>query len=262
MRKEWLIILLVMLVGAAGGWNHWRGRIAGVQTEKISRVRGIVLPHHELAGEIVMRSLERLAQTQDFSHIVIFSPNHFQPDSYTFSTADKIKDLPLDTKYLRELKEMDANAVWDQKLLENEHGVLIPAGYLKNYFPRASFLPIIFSPYFNQERLDKMAGWLAQAMPADTLFVVSVDFAHEKMAEEAALKNLETIETIKNRDYQRLFGYGNDHLDSPAAMGTWMMTTEKLEAKNWETWYDSHGAMLTDNPLLNGTSYVIGVFTD
>src|SRR3989344_3078584 len=237
MRKEWLIILLVMLVGAAGGWNHWRGRIAGVQTEKISRVRGIVLPHHELAGEIVMRSLERLAQTQDFSHIVIFSPNHFQPDSYTFSTADKIKDLPLDTKYLRELKEMDANAVWDQKLLENEHGVLIPAGYLKNYFPRASFLPIIFSPYFNQERL-------------------------EKMAEEAALKNLETIETIKNRDYQRLFGYGNDHLDSPAAMGTWMMTTEKLEAKNWETWYDSHGAMLTDNPLLNGTSYVIGVFTD
>lgn len=248
--------LLLALIAAID--KQWR--VPGTKTEADQPVVGIVLPHHDLARELIIQAGERLKQEINPRYIVVMAPNHFRPQSYTFSSSLALKDFSVAENEIRRLKEFDPNLILDKDLLEAEHGVVIPISYLQNFFPQAKFIPLIISPYFVPEKLRETAGFLVKIMPEDTLYVASIDFAHEKMVWEAAANNQETIATIGNFDYRLLLDYGNDHLDSPAAMGMLMHIGEKLGAKNWQTWFDSHGAKLTGDPTLQGTSYVVGVF--
>lgn len=237
-------------------------KVAGVST--ISRektVKGIILPHHDLAQEYISASLERISQYQNFSHIVIIGPNHFQPNSTQFISTNQLFDYSVSDKYANQLEET-VNVSLNKEISENEHSITVPIHYLHTRFPNASFLPIIAPAYFNIIDISQISVILSQSLPDDTLFVASVDFAHEKMLLEALEKNKETESAIANFDYKKLYQFKDDHLDSPASIGLLLNIMQRLGSNKWELWYNSHGAFIEDKYNLQGTSYLIGVFSE
>lgn len=259
MLKRIFFVAFIVAISILALWRLGNAFRFPFFTTEDKPARGLVLPHHDLAREIIVSALAQIAG-QSVSRIVVLSPNHFRPQSYTFTSTESLKSFPIDVKTIRLLRQSDPELVLDSKLLDGEHGLFVPMTYLAHQFPRAQFIPLAVSPYFDPDNLQRMADHLMSVLPPDTLFVASVDFSHEHMSFEAARFNAQTIAAISGFDYASLYRFTDDNLDSPAAVAVLLRIMEKNGAVNWETWYDSHGAVLTDTPTLQGTSYVIGAF--
>lgn len=214
-----------------------------------TKIKGIILPHHDLAKEIFHTSLTRLRESQTPSTIVIYGTNHYFPEGQTFTTTKEIQ-----SKYNL------SNVLVDNERIKKEHSVQTLTPYLNEYFPNINIIPIIVSSRYEMGELDSMSKTLIKILPKDTLYIASVDFSHNSTVESGLEKNKESIEAISKFDYQKVLDYHDDHMDSPVAISFFMKTMENLDAKTWETWISSHGGLITNNPLLNGTSYIVGVF--
>lgn len=213
------------------------------------KIKGIILPHHDLAKEIFHTSLTRLKESQIPSTVVIYGTNHYFPEGQTFTTTQEIQ-----SKY-----DLD-NVLVDNEKIKKEHSIQTLTPYLNEYFPNANIIPIIISSRYEMNELDSMSKTLIKILPEDTLYIASVDFSHNNTVESGLEKNKESIEAISKFDYQKVLDYHDDHMDSPVAISVFMKTMENLNVKKWETWVSSHGGLIINNPLLNGTSYVVGVF--
>lgn len=212
-------------------------------------IKGIILPHHDLAKEIFHISLARLKESQVPSTVVIYGTNHYFPESQTFTTTQIVK-----SKY-----NLD-NVLVDDERVQKEHSIQTLTPYLNQYFPNTNIIPIIVSSRYEMNGLDDMSKNLIKILPSDTLYIASVDFSHNSTVESGLEKNKESIEAISKFEYQKVLDYHDDHVDSPVAISLFMKTMENLDARIWETWTSSHGGIITNTPVLNGTSYVVGVF--
>ncbi len=214
-----------------------------------SIIRGIILPHHDLAKEIFHSSLSSLKEKQTPSAIVIYGTNHYFSEGPTFTTTTEIQD-----EYGLE------NILVNDERINKEHSIQTLLPYLKEYFPNTKIIPIIVSSMYEMESLNNMSNSLLKVLPKDTLYIASVDFSHNSTVESGLQQNKESIESISTFNYQKILDYKDDHMDSPVAISVFLKTMENINAKKWETWVSSHGGLITNNPLLNGTSYVVGVF--
>jgi AmmeMemoRadiSam system protein B len=224
------------------------------------RISGLVLPHHELAKDLIIRAINKIKTNQNPRFIVVFSPKHFRIQSETFTTAENSPDFPIAQGVISQLKSAIPRLVVDNELVGDEHGVKVPIKYLKPVVPGVKYVPILVTPYYTDQILRQMANTITGIMPKETLYVASVDFSHNNLLEPAMLYDNQTINTIRNFDYPNLYKYNDNYLDSPAAMAIVMLIMEKLKATNLEVWENSHGAVLTGNRLLKGTSYITGIF--
>jgi len=212
-------------------------------------IKGVILPHHELAQELFHTSFERLQEVVDPSTIVIYGTNHYYPEGMTFTTTKETKE-----------EYQIPNTLVDNKRIEKEHSIQTLLPYLNKYFPKSKIIPIIISSTYDSGDLKNKTKYLVNNLPKDTLYISSVDFSHNKTTSEGLLKNEESIKAISNFDYKTILDFKDDHIDSPVTITTLLLTMERLDAKNWETWYTSHGGLLLNKPDLQGTSYVVGVF--
>jgi AmmeMemoRadiSam system protein B len=255
MRKKLLIFLIVTVFLGIRELTTNKAPVSNRQS-----ISGLVLPHHELAKDLIIRAVNKIRIGQNPRFIVVFSPNHFRIQSETFTTAESSPDFPVAREVISQLKSAFPSLVIDNDLVSDEHGVKVPIKYLKPVFPGAKYVPILAAPYYTDQILRQMADTITRIMPNETLYVASVDFSHNNLPEPAEKYDSQTINTIRNFDYQNLYKYNDNYLDSPAAMATVMLIMEKLKATNIEVWENSHGAVLTGNRLLKGTSYVTGIF--
>jgi len=235
--------------------------MTGSGSENCRTISGFVLPHHDLARDLISGSIKELkAIKPELKYIVVLSPNHFRPRSETFTTTKILKNFPIAEEKIDLIKNNYPQLVTDEKLLNGEHGLYIPMSYLAQYYPGAQFVPIAVAPYYTTEKLNLMASILAKVLPEQTLFVASTDFSHKHLQNQALIFDRQTIDVIKNFNYRKLLSFGDDNLDSPAAMAVVMKIMQIRNTTQWETRNESHGALITGNPLLAGTSYVTGVF--
>lgn len=260
MRKILLLFTTVVVVGLfIGAKIEERRKVAGAATEQ-KTPRAIVLPHHNLATEMFHEGYQKLKELNvSPSVIVIYGTNHYHPNSPTLVTTTRLAEAKLAKEQIESLINSFPDIRVDENMVAGEHSITTQLLYIKEYFPEAKILPVIVSSQFDEEDLKKKAEYFSK-LPEDTLFVASIDFAHEVSLEEGLSRNKETIKTIENFDYNTLYSYENEHLDSPVGMALTMMTVEFLDKKSWKTWQSSHGALITNNRSSQGTSYVVGVF--
>lgn len=245
--------LLIFLVGvmALAGFVYIRKK----NTPKpISpEIKGLILPHHDLAKELFHSSLKKLQSISQPETIVIYGTNHYFPTSQTYTTSTSIKNE----------FQLSEEILADDERIQKEHSIQTVAPYLKEYYPNAKIIPIIVSSrYENIEELNTVIEYFISIFGSQrTLYIASVDFAHNVSLDEGMRKNQESIGSISEMNMSEILEYQDDHLDSPLAIITLLLTMKQLEANSWETWYSSHGALITNNLDLNGTSYVIGTFS-
>ena len=150
----------------------------------------------------------------------------------------------------------------DLKKMENEHSLGIPIKYLSEIYPSTSFVPIAVSPFYSDEVLNKVSEIVSSDKESKTLFVLSIDFAHNMGIDEALKNNEESIEAIRNFDFNKILTYNDEHLDSPVATVLFLKIMNNLGFNKWTTLYSTHGSVFVGEPDLNGTSYVVGVFSE
>ncbi len=261
MKKSFGIALVALVISSLLTYylnQHSSGEVAGTKTYE--EVRGIILPHHAVASELINESLKNLSQEKEFSHIIIFGPNHLETEVATFKTAEQLEGINLAKDIILAITEEFPEIIIDDERVATEHSIQELLPYVTEYFPNAKVIPLIISAQYNLDDLESKAKFFTQLLPTGSLFIASVDFSHEFMQLEAMEKNDETISTISNFDYPSLLNYEDDHLDSPVAMAEFLLTMNSLGATDFEVWHNTHGALILDNPTLQGTSYVIGVF--
>lgn len=238
-------------------------KVVGITTVKVQdkyQVKGIILPHHGIAGRLIAQSLSNLSQKRQYSIVVILAPNHFHPEKTIIATANTLEGIQVEEDHINRLTDNFPLITNSPPMLENEHAITLHLPYLKEYFPKAKIIPLIFSPSVAHRELDRLATFLVETLPPDTLYLLSLDFSHNSGPLEGLNKNEETLRVLRHFDYETLYKFGDEHLDSPKAAATFLLVMQKLNATKWETWHNTHSAILQDNPGLSGTSYLIGIF--
>lgn len=237
-------------------------KIKGTSTENlpVREISGIIVPHHDLAKEFIIGSFEKLSQNQKYSYIVVIGPNHSDPTSQFFVSSLSLKNYSIAADKILQIQGDSPDLMLNTTLTESEHSVGTPIKYVPNYFSGSNIIPLIVPSVFSDEKLNKMADILVQSFPADTLYVAGVDFSHNNLLAEAREFDQESINAIENFNYEQIYKFSNNNLDSPSAIGLLLKIMERLNKKNWELYYNSQGALLEDNPSVPSTSYVIGVF--
>ncbi len=215
-------------------------------------IKGVILPHHELAKELLNLSFEKIKENLTPDIIVIYGTNHYFPVSETYTTTKEVKD------------KFNINGVLvNNDRVGKDHSIQTILPYVKQYFPDSIVVPILVSTrYESLSDINRQAENFIKSFKSDkTLYIASVDFAHNVSLIEGLKKNDESIKSISNFDFQETIKYNDDHMDSATAMATFLSTMKNLNAMNWQIWFSSHGALLTGVKDLNGTSYVVGSFS-
>lgn len=252
-----ILIAVVLVLTGVGLRLKSKVQVAGTKTEA-RQIRGIILPHHALANEIISQSVGVLPD--DYERIVIIGPNHFYTHAYTVTTTNELLNYQVDNEFISHFSQTFPNTLVSSEVITKEHGITTPLATLMEKYPESQLIPLAISPQYTSSELKTIAKFIADNTTDKTLFVLSLDFSHENMLLEGMQKNTETIQTIETFDYDTLLKYKDDHLDSPVATSLFLQIMQYKNSVSWTLLFTSHGALLEDDPLLQGTSYVVGIF--
>jgi AmmeMemoRadiSam system protein B len=234
----------------------------GESDDSLENIRGVIVPHHDLADSMIIDTFQKIKEKNDYEKIVIMGPNHFYPENPTIMTSYSLMDYPIDKTTVKKMENSLDESVLDQEKTENEHSIGIPIKYLNAIYPNVTFIPIAISPFYTEDTLTQIVNILGSDNADKTLFVLSIDFAHNVGVDEGLKNNEETITAINSFDYERLLFFDDKYLDSPVATVLFLKIMENIEAKKWTTLHSTHGSIIIGEPDLNGTSYVSGTFSN
>lgn len=249
----------LLLVVSIFTYRSIRQDVAGV-SDAIRPVKAIVIPHHDLASALIQNALQKLQVEKAYKTIVVIGPNHYHPDSAMITTSTEATGYEINEDLVGRLTSEISRTEVNTEVIEKEHAMMLSFFYLSEMYPEATFVPVVLSTQYSEEKLEKLSNYLTNINSDDTLYVAAVDFSHESMLDDGLLKNAESISSISSFEYDTILRYEDDHLDSPVSIATVMKVMQRLGTTEWETWHSSHGALLLQDPSLRGTSYVLGAF--
>ena len=232
------------------------------QNEKYKNVNyhvsGGIIPHDLLPSFIFADFFSKLAK-QNPETIIIIGPNHYEKGDYKFLTSyfdweTSLGTLLSDQKILDELVDEKIIGVNEEALL-NDHSVGSSLPFIKYYLPDVKIVPILISGFVTQGEADLFSNKLANLVNEKVVLVAAVDFSHYLNRNEAQQKDEITENIIKDYDYSKLFLLNNDYTDSPASLGVFLMTMQKLGKTNMDILENTNSGKLQDRDFIETTSY-------
>ena len=228
------------------------------------RVVSAVVPHHLVAGRLVVNMMETLVPQQP-KVVILVGPNHFNKGGRIITglngwrTPTGLMDAQSNiVKFLLQ----SGLAVRDEETLSKEHsvGALVPL--LKYYLPEAKVVPIILHYDVKLQEVDSLLQILEPFLDEDTVVISSVDFSHYLTRSQAQGKDQETLIHMKNFDYSTLFRLGNDYLDSPASLAASFRLAEKEGITEFTVLDNTNSGIILQNDFIETTSYFTLVFIE
>jgi len=181
--------------------------------------RAIIVPHHWLAGHLILSSLRDLSASGAYNRVILIGPDHVGAASAGAATSDLPWETPFgllqaDAESVSRLTAAGAARV-EPETLSYEHSVadIVPA--IAYYLPDAEVVPVILRGDLDLGHVRTLARMLVPLLNDHTIVVASVDFSHYLSAPEARTRDAETLAAMKAMDSQRILAFGNEHLDSP-----------------------------------------------
>ncbi|MGI1660477.1 MAG: AmmeMemoRadiSam system protein B [Desulfitobacterium sp.] len=228
------------------------------------RIVSAVLPHHLLAGRLLVDAMEALA-LQEPNLVILVGPNHFNKGERVISgfsgwqTPEGIMEVSEEA-----VKHLLAKGlvVIDEEVLAKEHsiGALVPI--LKHFLPEAEIVPLILHHDVSLKEVDALLEGLEAFVDDRAVLIASVDFSHYLARSEAQAKDQETLRHMLNFDYPALFSSGNDYLDSPASLATAIRLAEQDGIREFDVLDNTNSGIILRNDFIETTSYFTLVFTE
>lgn len=188
------------------------------------------VPHHLLAGRLIAGFLKTASSSRKQTDTVIVTATmHFTEDNpICTSLCDwdtPFGRLECDTVLTGAIME-ETGAVCDDDMAALDHGISAIIPYIKYYFPDSQIAFILVDEKADKDIPDRLAE-LYSGFDKECLFLFSADFSHYLPAPVTEQRDLETIEAVANRDYERVAAMTDDNVDSPYVLGTFMRLAEK-----------------------------------
>lgn len=222
------------------------------------QIKGGIVPHHLLPSFMIADFFSRLS-AQKPSTIILLGPNHYERGNFPALTSIYGWETPFGTvnpnkSIIYDLLG-DNLAQVDEEVLPEDHSIGGILPFIKYYLPETKVVPILLSRKFIKEESEKLAAHLSKRVGNNIVVVASVDFSHYLTNIQAQEKDEVTLEVMKSFDYRRLYSLNNDYLDSPASIGTLLMTMQKLGTTNMDILYHTNSGKLERDNISPTTSY-------
>lgn len=222
-------------------------------------VRGAIIPHHLLPGEVISGTLQQLSSPEIYT-VILIGPNHYERGKTPILTETASWDTPFGTLEgdIPKAKAllMHSFASEDFDVLQKEHSITGIVPYIRYYFPNAHIVPIVVSQKITQQESSDLVSLLSsQLKDVSVVVVAAVDFSHALVSNEAKKRNAESLQTMQDRSYSTLLSYGNDHVDSPKSIEVFLRTMDAVRANHLDVLYDTDSGRLTHNFNISVTSY-------
>lgn len=180
-----------------------KGTIAGSN----ARVLGGIVPHHDIALDMVLRFYETLAAADggdSVRRVFLFAPDHFRqakrwvavcPADWTFSAVEAFGTLSADREIVGALS--DARVVeMRPEIFAREHGITLHIPLVARFFPDATVVPILLRPDIPDLVLLSFRERLQALMREGDLVILSMDLSHYKPPEEMADEDRKTLRVL------------------------------------------------------------------
>ena len=226
--------------------------------------RAVIVPHHWLAGHLILGGLRDLAASGDYQRIILIGPNHVNVGAAAVITSDIAWQTPFgsiepDAEALRPL--LDGGFAQSQPdVLTYEHSVagIVPA--IAYSLPEARLVPLALRRDMTAGEVERLAAALMPLLDSRTVLVAAVDFSHYLSAEEAGRRDRETLAALHSLDSSRILSFGDGHLDSPPAIAVLMEAMRLTGAGEFQLRENTNSSELGGSALAPVTSYIFGYY--
>ncbi len=221
------------------------------------RLVGGVVPHHNLAAELLTRFFRQL-EADPPTTVIVVGPNHEARGQPVITGRrgwqTEFGVVEADQSLVDRLVAGGLATV-DDETLEPEHaiGALMP--YLKYHAPNAKVVPLILHREVGLPELRRLAQALAEQTDDETLLLASVDFSHYLTRVEAEAKDAQTLPLIEEMDLTALMRLGPDHIDSPGSLSVLMLAMEERAADGPHLTGHTNSGVILRSDLIETTSY-------
>lgn len=224
---------------------------------------GGIVPHHDVASELIARFFSAL-QSQKPETVIIVGPNHrnigiFRALTTRGSWETAFGMVESNSKFVDQLLDLDLARTDDEAFVnEQSIGAIIP--YIGYYLPGVRILPIILKPNMDIADIHALGVALGRLMNEHTAIAASVDFSHDLPAQETDQRDHITIEAIKQFDLPTLLSLDSEYLDSPAAIGTLLTAMQENGTTEIKIFDHTNSGVLLERSAMPTTSYVLAGF--
>lgn len=222
-------------------------------------IKGMVIPHHYIAGSMMADMFHRLSQ-QKPETIIIIGPNHYEAGNHLMVTSNygwnTHRGVVFPNSGIITDMVQKKEAFVDESVMANEHstGGMMP--FIKQFNSSAKVVPIIMKRGMSLEKISNLAASIAAyAKKKGTVVIASVDFSHYLPTREAGEKDQITLDLMHARDYKKIITLNNDYMDSPPALITLFKVMDEIGTNNLEVIEHKNSGTLIQDEYGETTSY-------
>lgn len=228
-------------------------------------IRGGVVTHHDLANSLITDFFQQIKNNGEPKTFIIIGPNHTDVGLGPGITGRFVWQTPfslVENNYviLDEVVSL-GDIVYDEDNFISEHstGALIP--YISYYFPEAKIVPIALKSKFGFNESLNLAEQLKKYLDdPSVVLIASIDFSHYLPSSMAGEKDKETLNAITNKDYNEIFSFRDDHLDSAVSMITFLRIMELVGADDLKILQNTNSGEILKQEVGSSTSYFTILF--
>jgi len=237
---------------------------AGIPVARMPGARAVVVPHHWLAGHLILSSLRDLAASGGYDRVILIGPDHVGAAGAGAASSDLPWETPFgilraDRQSVSALAAAGVARV-EPDTLSQEHSIagIVPA--IAYYLPDAEVIPLALRGDLDIGQVRALARALAPLLDDHTIAIASVDFSHYLSAPEAAASDAETLAAMEAMDSHRLFAFGNEHLDSPPTIALLSEMMRLLQRGEFRLRANTNSGELSGLFRSPVTSYITGYY--
>jgi AmmeMemoRadiSam system protein B len=234
-------------------------------TSSSIKIKGVIVPHHDLASNLIAEALQKVAETERPKRIILIGPNHPDLGNANVLTTKAVWSMgeirvSPDEEVLQELIDHHI-ADTDDNILAHEHSIYTILPFIHTYFPNAKIVPLILNSRLHASGSLALAEELQKYIDDQTLIIASIDFSHYLPSDEDPIKDAYTKEVLLNRDYEKIASLNNDYTDSPSSLIMILKTMELSGAASTTILRNSNSGLIIGRPIYSSTSYFTILFS-
>lgn len=227
-------------------------------------VHGCIVPHHLVAKDLIHEVFQNVSKDK-YKTVVLIGPDHESTDKgKIFTTMSNWQTptgiLETDVELTKELLKYNFIKENDDKLtMEHSTSSIIP--FINFYMKDVKVVTLVLTKQVKLSDVETLTDVLYDNIRTDeTLFIASVDFSHYLSLEESNKMDLISMESIQNKDIQRIMSFTNDNLDSPVSIATMLKMMDKTGTSKKIVLRNSNSELILKKEFDETTSYITYLF--
>jgi len=226
-------------------------------------VSGLIVPHHLLAQDLTAQAF-RTISGQQYSTIVLLSPDHFGSGRSAISTTERdfstvFGEVKTNMAIAQKLKIL--SFVSEGDFFYREHGLQAELPFIKYFFPDAQVVALTFQPTVSRFELDQVIKILAAELPPDSLIIQSTDFSHYLSPAQATVRDAATVNVLRQGLPEDILALNQpDNIDSLAAAYVQMSLQKDFFSSHINILDQRNSQDYTAEKVVSSTSYITATY--